>query len=239
MKKIIGIVLSTLVVQSVTAQVLLAILFGDKLNTDKIEFGIAVNPVFTNITGVEGKYRNGLDLAIYFDFKIKSKFFIHVEGVAKGAFGEEEIATYHTGLDTVDILFADGNYERKIKAFSMPVLARYAISKKLFIDAGIRADWMLKSKDIFKTKLYDNDLEYTMNVSEQITKLDFGLTGGLHYKFRGDRKSMGVGFRYFQGLTDIIKTTAGTQANTAWEIVITIPIGGNSTANGNNKSPQK
>ncbi len=233
MKKIIGAVLSLLVVQSVTAQVLLAILFGDKLNTEKLEFGIAVNPVFTNLTGVNGDYRTGLDLAIYFDIQIKTKFFIHVEGVAKGAFGEEKITTYHTGLDTVDILYANGNYERKIKAFSMPVLARYAINRKFFVDAGIRADWMLKTKDIFKTKLYDNDLEYTMNVSDQISKLDFGLTGGLHYKFGGPR-TMGVGLRYFQGLTDVIKTTAGTQTNTAFEIVITIPIGGNSSLKNTN-----
>jgi hypothetical protein len=73
-----------------------------------------------------------------------------------------------------------------------------------------------------------------MNVSDQITTLDFGLTGGVHYKFRGDRKSMGIGLRYFQGLTDIIKTIAGTQANTALEIVISIPVGGNSKTNSSN-----
>jgi hypothetical protein len=231
MKKIISIVLPMLLVKTITAQVLLAILFGDKLNSDKMEFGIAVNPAFSNITGVDGNYRSGLNLGLYFNIKVKGNFFVYVEAVAKGAFGEEDIATYQTGMDTVDRLFVNGNYERKIKAFSLLPLARYALSKKIFFDAGIRADWMLKSKDIFTTKLNDNDLQYTMNVSDQITKLDFGLTGGLHYKFRSDRKSLGIGLRYFQGLTDIIKTTAGTQANTAWEIVITIPVGGNSNTN--------
>jgi hypothetical protein len=231
MKKIIGLLLLSFIFNTADSQVLIAILFGDKLNTGKMEFGITVNPIFTNITGVDGDYRNGLALGIYFNFKLTEKFFIHVDGIAKGAFGEEHIATYQTGMDTVDRLFANGNYERKIKAFSLPVLARYALSKKLFLDAGIRADWMLKSKDIFKTTLYDNDLEYTMIISDQITKLDFGLTGGFHYKFTNTKTSMGLGLRYFYGMTDIIKTTPGVQANSAWEIVVTIPIGASSKTN--------
>ena len=57
------------------------------------------------------------------------------------------------------------------------------------------------------------------------SQLDFGLTGGLFYKFRKDKRSMGLGIRYFQGLTDILTANNGTQMNVAWQIIVTIPIG--------------
>src|SRR5215471_17996096 len=114
MKKIISTVLLSIVVKIATAQILVAILFGDKLNSGKMEFGLAVNPAFTNITGFDGNLRTGLNLALYFKFHMKGKLYLYVEAVAKGAFGEEDIPTYHTGLDSVDRLFSNGKYERKI-----------------------------------------------------------------------------------------------------------------------------
>ena len=71
--------------------------------------------------------------------------------------------------------------------------------------------------------------------------LDFGLLAGLHYKFSKDRRSMGIGVRYFQGLTDVLKPTPGTQVNVAWQLVISIPVG-TGKANGTNaaeKQPSK
>ena len=56
-------------------------------------------------------------------------------------------------------------------------------------------------------------------------RISFGLAGGLFYKFRKDRKSMGMGVRYFYGLTDIDKVTKGTQSNSVWLLNISIPVG--------------
>jgi hypothetical protein len=36
---------------------------------------------------------------------------------------------------------------------------------------------------------------------------------------------MGIGVRYYYGLTDIHKSVPGTQANSAWQLNITIPVG--------------
>ena len=84
---------------------------------------------------------------------------------------------------------------------------------------------MFKSKDVFQTTINDNDLEYSIKIDDQITRLDFCVAGGLFYKFRPDRKSMGIGIRYVHGLTDINKVQLGTQANTAWMATLTIPVG--------------
>jgi hypothetical protein len=83
----------------------------------------------------------------------------------------------------------------------------------------------------------DNELSYTTTISDQVALLDFGVAGGLFYKFKKDKRSMGIGIRYFQGLTDILPSTAGNQANSAWQLNITIPIGaGKVNANSSNKN---
>jgi hypothetical protein len=237
MKKITGIILLSCLCKIGHPQVVIALLFGDKLNTGTLEFGIVVTPGLTDISNIESKHRNNLSLGIYFNIHPDKKFFIHVEGIAKGAFGAEELIPYSLGNDTLNGLFANGAVERKIKAFSLPILGRYAIAPKFFIEAGIQPDMMLKSKDIFTTKVNGNELTYTTIISDQVALLDFGVAGGLFYKFRKDKRGMGIGIRYFQGLTDILPSTAGNQANSAWQLNITIPIGaGKVNASSGNKT---
>ena len=234
MKKVIGVLLGLFFCSMASSQVMIALLFGDKLNTGKVEFGITVNPCFTDISDIESKMRGGFTLGIYFNIKLSEKFFIHIDGIAKGSFGAREIPPYSTGNDTLDQQLEDGDVERKIKAFGLPILARYRAGKKLYFDAGIQANWMLKSKDIFNAEVSGHQLDYIIPISDQITTLDFGLCGGFHYKFKDDRKSMGLGFRYYQGLTDILKPINGTQVNSAISFLLTIPVGvGKSAAAGN------
>jgi hypothetical protein len=235
LKKITWIVLISCLCEVGSAQVVIALLFGDKLNTGKLEFGIVVSPGWTGLSNIESDRRNNLSLGIYFNIHPDKKFFIHAEGIAKGSFGAEGISPYSVGNDSLNDLFAGGSVERKIKAFSLPILGRYAITPKFFVEAGIQPDMMLKSKDIFKSKVNDNELTYTTNISDQVTLLDFGVAGGLFYKFRKDKRSMGMGIRYFHGLTDVMKTTAGTQVNSAWQLTITIPVGASKANAENNK----
>lgn len=239
MKKIMLAVFIMLLYKEVSAQILIAVLFGDKLNNGKMEFGIVVTPTLTGISNIVSKRRNGLDLGIYFNIRPDKKFFIHAEGIAKGSFGAKDLIPYATGSDTLDHLFADGTVERKIKSFSLPVLCRYTISPKFYLDAGIQADMMLKSKDIFESKANENDLTYTVKINDQVTLLDFGVAGGLFYKFSKAKTSMGIGIRYYQGLTDMLKT-AGKQMNSSWQLNITIPVGASKSnsknANENGKS---
>jgi len=209
------------------SQVVIALLFGDKLNKGTMEFGIVVTPAFTNITNVQAKSKFGLNLGIYLNFWSDRKFFMHIEGIAKGTFGAKDIPPYSTGSDTLNAQFAEGEVTRVINSFSLPVLARYKITPKFFIDGGIQANMRLKARDIFHTEKDDNELDYTVRVDDRLTRLDFGLAAGLHYKFQDTKQSMGVGIRYFQGITDTHKDINGTQFNTAWLMTVTIAIGAN------------
>jgi hypothetical protein len=220
----------------VKAQVLIALVFGDKLNTDKLEFGLVVSPSFTKISNIECNYKNGLNLSLYFNVKTSERFFIHLEALAKGSYGAKDIFPYATGSDTLDNLFAEGGILRKIKAFGLMTLGQYRITDQLYIEAGPQVNWMLKSKDIYESTYNGNDLTYTVPISDNVTTFEVGLTGGAGYRLRKE-KGVSLTLRYYAGFTDIWKLAEGTQSNSMWTFNIGIPIGGNK--NPNPKPPKK
>jgi len=82
-----------------------------------------------------------------------------------------------------------------------------------------------KAKDIFKTDVLDGDLEYKLDVSDQYTRLDFGLMGGIGYKFKKQIKSTAVGINYYYGLVNVSKLPDTSLKNTSFYFYVKIPIG--------------
>lgn len=230
MKKYLSLLLLMMVLcGKVKAQVLIALFFGDKLNTGKLEFGLVVSPSFTDITNIESKTKAGLNLGLYFNIKLSNRFFIHPEVYAKSTLGAEGIPPYGTGSDTLNSLFSEGSIQRRIRALGLVVAAQYRITDKLYVEAGPQANWMLKAKDIYEGSYDGNELTYTVPVSDMISTLDFGITGGIGYRLRKE-KGVSLCIRYYAGLTDIWKPEADIQSNSMWTLNIGIPIGSSKAA---------
>lgn len=206
------------------AQVIIALLFGDKLNTGAIEFGLTVGPSFTDITGIAGKVKAGLNLGLYFTIRLSDRLSMHPEGIAKGSYGARDLLPYGTGNDSLDALFTGGEVKRKINALSLPVLLRYQVKGKWFAELGPQVNLLLKPQDLFTNKVDGNELSYTTTIRDHITRFDIGLAAGLIYKLRKEH-GMGLGLRYYGGFTDVQKATNGQQRNSMWQLNVTIPIG--------------
>ena len=224
MKKLIAIACLICLCKTSYSQVLIALAFGDKLQTGKLEFGLSVNPGFSSISNIQCDPKFGLGLALYFNVKFSEDFFLHLEASPKLPLGAKGIAPYPTGNDSLDFMFETGSIERNIKAMSVPLLARYRITGKLFAEAGPQIDWILKVKDIYEATVNGSDLTYTTKVTDQFTKFDVGLAGGLSYKLKKD-KGVALGFRYYYGMTDIMKTVEGNQANRQFSFLVAISVG--------------
>lgn len=214
-----------LCVQTSRAQIVIALLFGDKLNSDKLEFGFALTPVATGFTGYSSDVRAGLNLGLYFNIKVNDRLFIHPELIPKMAFGARKMPLYATGSDSLDRLFATGTMQRKINGMGLPVLIRYRLHHLIFADAGIQADWMHTAKDIFSNKINGSDLTYTAKVRDKVTRLDFGWCLGLSMRLKKER-GMSLGIRLYEGFTNVLKDAPGMQRNFSWQLNIGIPVGG-------------
>lgn len=225
MKKLLFLLLLAGYNNVVHSQIIIALLFGEKLNSGKLEFGLVLGPTFTNLTNTGGDYRSGLNLGMFFNIRPDKKFFLHVELTPKASIGAKNITPYSLGNDSIDQFFDEGSVERILKTMGVTVLGRYAISSKFFADAGFQPDILFKERDIFTSTYKDNELQYTKKLEDKFTRLNFQFAAGLFYKFKPDKGSMGMGLRYVHGLTDIDKLLSGTQVSTSWQLNITIPIG--------------
>ena len=90
MKKTLFLLLLAGYVNNIHSQILIAVLFGEKLNSGKLEFGLVLSPAFTNLTNTGGEYRSALNLGMFFNIRPDKRFFIHAELTPKSSFGAKK-----------------------------------------------------------------------------------------------------------------------------------------------------
>jgi len=208
-------------------QVLISLLFGDKLNTGNIEFGLDGGVNFPSIRGAaDGSVQGIFNIGFYFDIKTKNPNWLFTTGVlVKSSMGEAGLPVYSLDNPDLDNAFAEGEVFRKINYFNVPIAMKYKISEHFFVLGGIQPALRAKAYDIFTSSVDGNDLEYKADIGDQIHRLDVGLVGGVGYRlFKG--YGMNITVRYYYGLTDVvIDDSTPDQYNTSWYAAIGIPIG--------------
>lgn len=225
-------VILLLFAQLMQGQVLISLLLGDKLNSEKLKFGLDGGVNFSTISNVgASKYNAGFDLGFYFDFLLKEKkpWYIHTGVIVKSPMGADGLDPYHlTNADStsLDSLFASGGVDRKLRYFNVPVLVRYKFKFDMFVELGIMMGIMYKAYDEFYTEIEDKkDLTFDNNIRDNYIRFDIGGMGGIGYHFS---KGTGtdIGFRYYYGFMDMLRDNPGlAQRNSAFYLYIAIPVG--------------
>jgi hypothetical protein len=209
-------------VSQADSQVIIALLFGDKLNSDKLEFGLAGGLNQSDITNFEDvKTKSGFNIGLYFNIKLNDKWFIRAEAVPKFPTGVSKIEPYSLHDANLDSLLQNGDVTRKIKNIALPILMRYKIKNLLFAEAGPQLDLRTKAKDVFES----GNLTYKNEIEDNITRFDFGFAFGITQKLNKNIGSMAFGIRYYMGINDIDKLTQGSQKNRVIQILANIPVG--------------
>jgi hypothetical protein len=207
------------------AQILISLVFGDKLNTPKIEFGMTggLNRSYlTAISSSEGK--NYFNLGFYFHVNIKNNSFISTGVLVKSNVGATGMPVYSIGDAEFDSVYQNGTLTKKISCFYVPIMYQQRFNNRWYIEAGPTAGLRTQASDIFETTTLDGDLTYTKDVKDQYTRLDFGLTGGVGFKTKRILKSMAVGVNYYYGLVNVSKTDVAMK-NSSVYVYLKLPIG--------------
>ena len=224
--------------QLVQGQVILSILFGDKLNSEKLEFGMNAGFNLTTIRGIsEAKGQNNWELGFYFDILLKEKSPWHIAtGVyVKSNVGATNIPLDYQGNPVINdtvyngFVTANGSVEKQFNTFYVPINLRYLSKWGIFIEGGAQVGLVFKTHDIYQAEVNDNPLKYEvtqrMYNNELYKWIDAGVNGGIGYKFKKG-PGMKIGVWYYAGLTNIYKKDVGVKAyNSSLYILATIPIG--------------
>jgi hypothetical protein len=225
MKKIIALIVLYLITTTSHSQVLISILFGDKLNTDKLTFGLFLGNAWNSLSGyATADAQSNFNLGIFLTLKLKPRLFIQFEALAKFKSGAKGLPVYPLGDPTLDTMYQHGSLQRSISCLTLNTSLQYRVWKSLNIEFGPQASLRLKAIDIFHADHESGELQFEKDISESATRFDFGLAGGISWQFN---KGTGVktGLRYYTGVIDVFPSDEGQNATRAFQINVYIPIG--------------
>lgn len=209
------------------AQVLIVAIFGDDLNSGKIEFGLDGGynrSWYLNKEGAEGL--NNFNLGFFFHIKMtdNNTGFISTGVHVKSNVGASGMPTYSIGDPEFDAVYAEGELTTKVNVFYVPIMWQQRLGK-VFVEGGIQPGLRSKAYDYFDVEDYDGELEYKKDVRDDYTRLDFGMVGGLGYRFKEGPVSSSVGLNYYCGVVDVYKPETHNLKNSSLYIYARIPIG--------------
>jgi hypothetical protein len=212
---------------SAQSQVLMSLVFGDKLNSPNIEFGLEGGANFSTISNLEdAKYRTDFNLGFYFDFNLKNPSWIFNTGViVKSTMGANGIDVYSLNDEKLDAVFAEGSIRRKIQYFNVPLMIKYKFHNNIFVKAGTQLGLLAQAYDEFHQNYNSEDVEYKNKIRDKIHVIDAGLAFGLGYRLKAG-SGINLGLQYYYGLVPLMKGDASpNQYNRSLYVTAGLPIG--------------
>lgn len=172
------------------SQVLISLLLGDKLNSDKLEFGLEGGMNWSNTSGFESDdYARFFNLGFYFDIQMKNQWRFYTGVLVKSNVGLDNLTEKDLGDDFLNVTIWDsiGEYKQVINQFMVPALIRYNFKNHFYVEAGPQFGLRFKGFVEFNSDNDDIEGRTRENNKDMLQKLDVGLTGGIGYKlFKGE-----------------------------------------------------
>lgn len=192
------------------SQVLITLLFGDKLNSDGVEFGLSIGENFSSLSGLEESSTAAtFNLGMFFNIKVADNWLFHPEILLKSSYGANGITPYSTGNSELDALQSQAAVERRLGYINIPLLIKYRTEGGFGVEAGPQIGLLRKGNDKFKSMInVEDDLTFENDLKDQLNFFDFGFAFGISQKLE-KRKGMTINLRYYYGLSDLIKDNSG------------------------------
>ena len=226
-KRIFFILIFLLIGVTARTQVLMSIIFGDKLNSDNVEFGLDGGLNWSQIHDLESSssYR-AFNLGFYFDILLKKKPWSFYTGVlVKAQLGTDELSDEDLVFLEIVPQEEEGTYAQRLNYFLVPAMLRYNFPNRIYLEAGPQFGLMYKASVDFESKTDDTEIRIKEFNKDRINKIDVGATAGIGYRIR-PRKGMSIGLRYYYGFVNTYKNRSGTK-NSSLFLKATVPIGAN------------
>ncbi len=228
MKKIIIVVLFVLMVVNVAnSQVLLGLLFGNKLVSENFELGVRLAANLSSLTNtVDSRMEPGLALGLYGTIKMNEKFALQPEVFFRCSMGAKGISPVLLGDPNLDPLITEAKVTTQLTYVSLPVLAKYSFREEISFGIGPQFGILTGAKNKYVSEVFEeDDLIFRDDVKSQFKSFDFGLVFNLEYSIQGQR-GININLRYYLGLTDTIRNNPGDAVkNSVIQVAIGVAMG--------------
>lgn len=225
MKQIVVAIAILMVSVTVKSQVLISILFGDKLNSEKITFGLMLGNCWNSMSGyAKANAQSNFSLGLFLTVKLNKRFFLQFDALAKYKTGAKGMHVYELGDPVLDSMFYNGHVDRVINCLGLVTTIQYRFWKYCNLELGPQVLLRIKAKDTFNGNHEGGDLKFEKDIAGETTRFDVGVSGGVSWQFN---KGAGVkiGMRYYGGLIDVFENDPGKNATRNIQLNLYIPIG--------------
>jgi hypothetical protein len=210
------------------SQVLIALLFGDKLTSDKFELGVRLAGNWQNLMGLGSTdARFSVGFGIYGTLKLSEGFSLQPELLFKDPRGAKGLARDVFGNPDLDPLLENASVTAKLAYVSLPVLLKYSLTPQLSVGFGPQIGYLSSARNEYVAQVYEeDDLVFKDDIKSKLNAWDFALAFNLEYRLM-KKRAIQVGLRYYLGLVDIFKDNSGDSVrNSVFQVYIGIPVGG-------------
>lgn len=207
------------------SQVLIAAVFGDKLNSPDLEFGLEGGYNFSNISELNnGKSLSELNLGFYFDIRIKNQWYLYTGVLVKGRLGAGELSPADLQLLGIETQDGEGDYSQKISYFMVPALIKYRFKNRIYLEAGPQFGLMHKAFVEYETDENNIEVRTRQDNKDAINRFGAGATFGGGYRLSNRAAGITLGLKYYYGFTNVYKDISGPK-NSSLFLKCNIPIG--------------
>lgn len=189
------------------SQVLISLIFGDKLNSPFLEFGLEGGLNLSDISNLDSSGMNpGFNLGFYFDIRSKQNpaWMINTGVIVKSPMGARHIPVYSLDDANLDETFAGGTVNREIRYFNVPILIKYQFKNRIYLKAGPQFGLLASAFDEFKNEINKNDVVYKKKIRDEIRVIDAGVALGTGYHMNVGN-GLNITIQYYYGLVPVMK----------------------------------
>lgn len=209
------------------SQVLISLIFGDKLNSPFLEFGLEGGINLSDISNLESSGMNpGFNLGFYFDFRSKKNpaWMINIGVIVKSPMGARHIPVYSLDDVNLDNSFEGGTVNREIRYFNVPILIKYQFKNRIYLKAGPQFGLLASAFDEFSNEINKDELTYKKKIKDQIRVIDAGIALGTGYHMNVGN-GLNITIQYYYGLVPVMKGDGPNVYNRSLYLTAGIPIG--------------
>lgn len=208
------------------SQILISLLFGDKLNSENITFGLDGGVNYSKMSGFDsGHPLPSFNIGFYFDFLLKGQWYINTGVLVKSNVGldflkENDVAF----LDPTTVFSSSGTYSQKINYFHVPAAIKYKFKNHFYVRLG--PQFALRTKAVLRFIGEDNNKTFEIKTDNRdlFHRLEVSAIAGIGYQLKKG-EGMNIGVKYMQGFTDILRDENLSSINSSFYFYVGIPIG--------------
>jgi len=219
-------------IQTARSQVLIALLFGDKLSSDTVQMGINIDGGRTSLSGLDDvDLRSNWAFGLVFEIKLKEQLSLQPELTIKTPGGAADVVPFLAPPSDWDDLTTSTTVERVLSYMTIPVFLKYHFGP-VGVGVGPQIGYMLKGTDEYVGTVFDDDdLTLSRDIKDDVNRFDAGVAAMVEYSFAPEKKmrSLRAHVKYYNGLLDVVKDNPGDGVyNRVLLFGLSVPVGGDS-----------